>query len=112
MDGADATVVLEHAIVADFGLVQGLAAATGTATSSSARRPATSTRRPRRRGGSPSPRSSTSSSPGQLDPDAVHLPGIFVQRVLALTPEQARDKRIEKRTVTPAAAGTGADGEV
>ncbi|NLU69198.1 CoA transferase subunit A [Streptomyces sp. HNM0574] len=37
--------------------------------------------------------------PGALDPDSVHLPGIFVQRVLALTPEQAADKRIEQRTV-------------
>ncbi|WP_255950453.1 CoA transferase subunit A [Streptomyces odontomachi] len=36
--------------------------------------------------------------PGALDPDAVHLPGIFVQRVVALTPEQAADKAIEKRT--------------
>ncbi|MFJ4696010.1 CoA transferase subunit A [Streptomyces sp. NPDC088766] len=38
--------------------------------------------------------------PGELDPDAVHLPGIFVQRVVALTPEQAADKRIEQRTVS------------
>ncbi|MFJ4682186.1 CoA transferase subunit A [Streptomyces sp. NPDC088789] len=38
--------------------------------------------------------------PGALDPDAVHLPGIFVQRVLALTPGQAADKGIERRTVT------------
>ena len=38
--------------------------------------------------------------PGAIDPDAVHLPGIFVQRVVALTPEQAADKRIEKRTVS------------
>jgi 3-oxoacid CoA-transferase subunit A len=38
--------------------------------------------------------------PGEIDPDAVHLPGIFVQRVLALTPEQATDKRIEQRTVS------------
>ena len=37
----------------------------------------------------------------QLDADAVHLPGIYVQRVLPLTPEQVADKRIEKRTVTP-----------
>ncbi|CAL9356511.1 CoA transferase subunit A [Streptomyces cellulosae] len=45
--------------------------------------------------------------PGAIDPDAVHLPGIFVQRVVALTPEQAADKRIERRTVTaPAARGT------
>jgi len=40
--------------------------------------------------------------PGELDPDAVHLPGVFVQRVLALSPEQAADKRIEKRTVRSA----------
>ena len=37
--------------------------------------------------------------PGRIDPDAVHLPGVFVHRVVALTPEQAADKRIEKRTV-------------
>ncbi|POX48320.1 CoA transferase subunit A [Streptomyces sp. Ru72] len=37
--------------------------------------------------------------PGRLDPDEVHLPGIFVQRVVALTPQQAADKGIEKRTV-------------
>ncbi len=37
--------------------------------------------------------------PGELDPDAVHLPGVFVQRVVVLTPEQAADKPIEKRTV-------------
>jgi len=40
--------------------------------------------------------------PGQIDPDAVHLPGIYVQRVVPLTPEQAGDKRIERRTVRPA----------
>jgi 3-oxoacid CoA-transferase subunit A len=44
--------------------------------------------------------------PGELDPDAVHLPGIYVQRVLPLTPEQAADKRIERRTVTPSADPT------
>jgi 3-oxoacid CoA-transferase subunit A len=38
--------------------------------------------------------------PGGIDPDAVHLPGVFVQRVVALTPEQAADKKIEKRTVS------------
>ena len=36
----------------------------------------------------------------RLDPDEVHLPGVYVQRVLPLTDEQAADKRIEKRTVT------------
>ncbi len=39
--------------------------------------------------------------PGELDPNHVHTPGVFVQRVVALTPEQATDKRIEKRTVRP-----------
>ncbi len=40
--------------------------------------------------------------PGRIDPDQVHLPGVYVQRVVVLTPEQAAAKRIEKRTVTPA----------
>ena len=42
--------------------------------------------------------------PGDLDPNDVHTPGAFVQRVVALTPEQAADKRIEKRTVRAAPA--------
>ncbi|WP_327358537.1 CoA transferase subunit A [Streptomyces sp. NBC_01304] len=37
--------------------------------------------------------------PGELDPDEVHLPGVFVQRVLPLTPTQAADKGVENRTV-------------
>jgi len=37
--------------------------------------------------------------PGQIPPDQVHLPGVMVQRVVPLTPEQAADKRIERRTV-------------
>jgi 3-oxoacid CoA-transferase subunit A len=37
--------------------------------------------------------------PGDLDAAEVHLPGIFVHRVVELTPEQAAEKRIEKRTV-------------
>lgn len=40
--------------------------------------------------------------PGELEPDSVHLPGVFVQRVVPLTAEQAADKRIERRTVTAA----------
>ena len=39
--------------------------------------------------------------PGEIDADAVHLPGIYVQRVLPLTPEQAADKRIEILKVQP-----------
>jgi 3-oxoacid CoA-transferase subunit A len=31
---------------------------------------------------------------------------VFVQRVVALTPEQAADKRIEKRTVRPREGAT------
>ncbi|MEU6011681.1 CoA transferase subunit A [Streptomyces sp. NPDC047453] len=37
--------------------------------------------------------------PGELDPNHVHLPGVYVHRVVVLSPEQATDKRIEKRTV-------------
>jgi 3-oxoacid CoA-transferase subunit A len=37
--------------------------------------------------------------PGEIHPDDVHLPGVYVRRVVALTPEQAADKKIEKRTV-------------
>jgi 3-oxoacid CoA-transferase subunit A len=37
--------------------------------------------------------------PGDLDPDSIHTPGVFVQRVVPLAPERAVDKRIEKRTV-------------
>jgi 3-oxoacid CoA-transferase subunit A len=37
--------------------------------------------------------------PGELDPGRIHTPGAYVQRVVALTAEQAADKRIEKRTV-------------
>lgn len=37
--------------------------------------------------------------PGELDPDTVHVPGVFVQRVVPLGPAQAADKRVENRTV-------------
>ncbi|MGW0655291.1 CoA transferase subunit A [Streptomyces umbrinus] len=37
--------------------------------------------------------------PGELSPDEVHLPGVFVQRVVELTAAEATDKQIEKRTV-------------
>ncbi|MBM9463611.1 CoA transferase subunit A [Aeromicrobium sp. YIM 150415] len=37
--------------------------------------------------------------PGELDPDHVHTPGAFVQRIVALNAEQAATKRIEKKTV-------------
>jgi len=37
--------------------------------------------------------------PGDLDPNQVHTPGVYVHRVVPLTPEQAREKRIERVTV-------------
>ncbi|WP_329236748.1 CoA transferase subunit A [Streptomyces sp. NBC_00111] len=44
--------------------------------------------------------------PGALGPDEIHLPGVFVQSVVALTVEQAADKQIERRTISaPAARG-------
>jgi 3-oxoacid CoA-transferase subunit A len=99
-DGQEREYVLEHAIVADFGLVRAwkgdrhgnlvfnkssrnfnpLAAMSGRVTIAEVEELV---------------------EPGDIDPDDVHLPGIHVQRVLPLTPEQAADKRIEKRTVTP-----------
>lgn len=47
--------------------------------------------------------------PGGIDPDEVHVPGVFVQRVVALTPAQAADKGIERRTLL---ASTTAQGTV
>jgi 3-oxoacid CoA-transferase subunit A len=90
--------VLEHAIVADFGLVRAwkgdrhgnlvyrdsarnfnpLAAMCGRVTIAEVEELV---------------------EPGEIDPNHVHTPGVFVQRVVRLTPEQAADKRIEKRTV-------------
>ena len=39
--------------------------------------------------------------PGELQPDDIHTPGVFVHRVVVLTGEQAADKLVEKRTVRP-----------
>lgn len=39
--------------------------------------------------------------PGEIDPAAVHLPGVFVQRIVHTGPQT---KRIEKRTVTAGAS--------
>lgn len=40
--------------------------------------------------------------PGEIAPDDVHLPGVFVHRVVPLSAEQVADKPIEKRTVREA----------
>jgi 3-oxoacid CoA-transferase subunit A len=42
--------------------------------------------------------------PGEIDPGAVHLPGIFVQRVVEVGEDS--EKRIERRTVRSAGGGT------
>jgi 3-oxoacid CoA-transferase len=47
--------------------------------------------------------------PGQIDPDEIHLPGIYVHRVLPLTREQAADKRIEVRLTRPRPAAGAAE---
>jgi 3-oxoacid CoA-transferase subunit A len=105
VDGQDKEFVLERAIVADFGLVRAwkgdrhgnlvfnqsarnfnpLAAMAGRVTVAEVEELV---------------------EPGELDPDTVHLPGIYVHRVLPLTPDQARDKRIERRTVRPRPTAT------
>ena len=92
--------VLEHAIVADFGLVRAwrgdrhgnlvyrdsarnfnpLAAMCGRVTIAEVEELV---------------------EPGELDPNDIHTPGVYVQRVVALTPEQAADKKIEKVTTRP-----------
>lgn len=36
---------------------------------------------------------------GMIEPDRVHLPGIYVDRIVCLTPEEANRKRVEKRTI-------------
>ncbi|MDX2821617.1 CoA transferase subunit A [Streptomyces ipomoeae] len=38
--------------------------------------------------------------PGELSPDEVHLPGIYVQRVVRLTGDQAADKHIERLSIS------------
>jgi 3-oxoacid CoA-transferase subunit A len=37
--------------------------------------------------------------PGALDPDAVHLPGIYIDRIVELTPAQVADKAVERLTI-------------
>ncbi len=38
---------------------------------------------------------------GELDPDEIHTPGVFVNRVVPLTPGQAADKHVERLRVRP-----------
>ena len=73
--------------------------ATGTATCGSRSRPATSTRSPGMAGRITIAEVDELVEPGELGPDDIHLPGIYVDRIVALTPEQANDLPIEKVTV-------------
>jgi 3-oxoacid CoA-transferase subunit A len=43
--------------------------------------------------------------PGELDPDQIHLPGIYVDRVVLLSPEESAERPIEKTTVRTRAEG-------
>jgi 3-oxoacid CoA-transferase subunit A len=49
--------------------------------------------------------------PGEIDPNHVHTPGVFVQRVVVLTPDQAADKRIERVTTRPRPEGRTGHGD-
>ncbi|HET7721383.1 MAG TPA: CoA transferase subunit A [Acidimicrobiales bacterium] len=40
--------------------------------------------------------------PGELSPDEIHLPGVFVQRIVVLTPAEAADKQIEHLSLSAA----------
>jgi 3-oxoacid CoA-transferase subunit A len=100
VDGVEHTFVLERAIRADFGLVR---AWKGDRHGNLVFRQAARNFNPlaAMSGKIAIAEVEHLEEPGELDPDAIHLPGVFVHRVVALTPEQARDKRIEKRTVRP-----------
>lgn len=39
--------------------------------------------------------------PGELDPDSIHLPGVYIDRVVALSAAQVADKGIERLTTRP-----------
>ena len=44
---------------------------------------------------------------GELDPNEIDVPGIFVDRILELTPQQAEDKYIERPTFRTRGEGGG-----
>ena len=45
--------------------------------------------------------------PGDLDPDAIHLPGVYIDRVVPLRPEHAGPQGIERLTTRPRQIGNG-----
>jgi len=97
----DKPFVLEHAIVADFGLVR---AYQGDRHGNLVYRQSARNFNPLAAmcGRSTIAEVEQLVEPGELDPDAIHTPGVFVQRVVALSADESLDKRIEKRTVSKA----------
>lgn len=95
-DGLD--YVLEHAIIADFGLVR---AWKGDRHGNLVYRDAARNFNPLAAmcGRTTFAEVEHLVEPGALDPNEIHTPGVYVQHVLELTPEQAAAKRIEKVTV-------------
>ena len=85
-----ATYVLEEAIVTDFGLVRAWKGDRHGNLVFRESAHATSTRWPPWPAGSRSPRWRSCVEPGEIDPDNVHLPGIYVHRVVALTAAAGR----------------------
>ncbi len=100
VDGRSRTFVLEHAIRADYGIVRAWA---GDRHGNLVFRHAARNFNPLAgmSGKITIAEVEHLEEPGELDPDQIHLPGVFVQRVVPLSVEQAHDKRIEKRTVRP-----------
>ena len=99
----DAQQVLEEAIVTDYALVRaGRSTDTHGNLRSSTPRPATSTPTCAMAGRITIVEAEERGRAGRARlPMTMHLPGIYVHRVVALTPEQAAGKRIEKRTTRP-----------
>ena len=87
--------VMERGIVGDFSLVAAQKARSPRQSRSTARPRETSIRWPRRRDSICIAEVEELVEPGDLDPDCVHTPGIFVHRVVVAK----REKRIEQRTV-------------
>ena len=38
--------------------------------------------------------------PGEIDPDSIHTPGVYLHQAVPLSDSERNDKRIERRTVT------------
>ena len=101
LDGVDREYVLEHGIVTDFALVR---ASVGDRHGNLVFDKSTRNFNPlcAMAGRIAIAEVEQLVEPGEIDPQEVHLPGVMVQRIVALTPEQAADKRIERRTVRKA----------